>query len=115
MRRFCLPHALLAWTHTYQRCAASTLLRHPILITAIRWYRNFNRLSIAYALRLGLGPDLPWVDEPSPGTLGFSAGRIRTCLLAYLCRHSLFCMLHRSFQYGFDAYRTLPYHMRSEM
>ncbi|GAW30222.1 hypothetical protein ULO1_27920, partial [Carboxydocella sp. ULO1] len=29
---------------------------------------------------LGLGPDLPWADEPSPGNLRFSAGRILTCL-----------------------------------
>ncbi len=31
---------------------------------------------------LGLGPDSPWVDEPSPGTLGLSADRILTCLFA---------------------------------
>ncbi len=95
----------------FQSCAVPTLLRHPILITTLWWYRNFNRLPIAYALRLGLGPDLPWVDEPSPGTLRFSAGRILTCLLAYLCRHSLFCRLHCSFRYSFAACRTLPYHL----
>ena len=73
------------------------------------WHRIFNRLSIAYALRLGLGPGLPWADEPSPGNLRFSAGRILTCLLAYSYRHSLFCTLHHSLRYGFSAYRTLPY------
>ena len=31
---------------------------------------------------LGLGPDLPWVDEPSPGTLWLSTGEILTHLLA---------------------------------
>ena len=41
---------------------------------------------------LGLGPDLPWADEPSPGNLGLS-----TC--AFLARISLlipaFSLLHR--------------------
>jgi hypothetical protein len=27
-----------------------------------------------------LGPDLPWEDDPSPGTLRFSADKILTCL-----------------------------------
>ena len=31
---------------------------------------------------LGLGPDLPWVDDPSPGTLRLSAAWILTMLLA---------------------------------
>ena len=75
-----------------------------------RWHRIFNRFPIAYALRLGLGPGLPWADEPSPGNLRFSAGRILTCLFAYSYRHSHFCTLHHSLRYGFAAYRTLPYH-----
>jgi hypothetical protein len=29
---------------------------------------------------LALGPDLPWADEPSPGTLRLSADKILTCL-----------------------------------
>ena len=29
---------------------------------------------------LALGPDLPWADEPTPGTLRLSADRILTCL-----------------------------------
>ena len=77
--------------------------------TVLRWYRNFNRFSIAYAFRLGLGPDLPWADEPSPGILRFSAGRILTCLFVYLYRHSHFHALQHSLRYTFAAYRTLPY------
>ena len=46
------------------------------------WYRNINLFAIAYASRLGLGPDLPWEDDPCPGNLRFSAGMILTCLLA---------------------------------
>ena len=74
-------------------------------------YWNLNQLSIAYALRLGLGPDLPWADEPSPGNLRFSAGRILTCLIVYLYRHSLFCTLHVSFPSRFSGYRTLLYQL----
>jgi len=74
------------------------------------WHRILNRLSIAYALRLGLGPGLPWADEPSPGNLRFSAGRILTCLIAYSYRHSHFCTVHCSSRYSFCPYRTLPYH-----
>ena len=81
---------------------------HPSI--GVWWHRILNRFSIAYALRLGLGPGLPWADEPSPGNLRFSAGRILTCLLAYSYRHSHFCTLHHSLRYSFAAYRTLPYH-----
>ncbi len=34
-----------------QRCAAPTLLRHPIAHNGSRWYWNFHQLSIAYASR----------------------------------------------------------------
>ena len=60
---------------------------------------------------LGLGPDLPWADEPSPGILRLPAGRILTCLIVYLYRHSLFCVLHMSFPSCFAAHRTLLYQL----
>lgn len=31
---------------------------------------------------LALGPDSPWADWPGPGTLGLSAGKVLTCLVA---------------------------------
>jgi hypothetical protein len=31
---------------------------------------------------LALGPDSPWADWPAPGTLGLSAGKVLTCLIA---------------------------------
>ena len=71
-------------------------------------YWNLNQLSIAYALRLGLGPDLPWADEPSPGNLRFSAGRILTCLIVYSYRHSHFLALQHSLRYTFAAARNAP-------
>ena len=58
---------------------------------------------------LALGPDLPWADEPSPGILRFSAGRILTCLFAYLYLHSHFLTLQHSFRYTFSVLRTLLY------
>ncbi len=44
--------------------------------------RNLRLLSIAYALCLGLGPDLPWGDERCPGSLRLSVGRILTARFA---------------------------------
>ena len=53
-------------------------------------YRNINLLSIAYdVLVLGLGPDLPWGDEPSPGNLRLSMGRILTFLSLLMPAFSL--------------------------
>jgi len=91
-----------------QRRAWSTLPGHPIS-NGNWWHRNLHRLSIAYAFQPRLRSGLPWADEPSPGNLRLSAGRILTCLFAYSYRHSLFCTLHHSLRYSFAAYRTLPY------
>ena len=41
---------------------------------------------------LGLGPDLPWADEPSPGNLGLSTGRFLACLSLLI---PAFSLLHR--------------------
>ena len=58
---------------------------------------------------LALGPDSPWADWPGPGTLGLSAGKVLTCLIAtHACiltptpstAESLRC---------FTGCRTLPY------
>ena len=105
-----LPSYLLRRTQPTVRCAYPPVSPHPN--SGYRWYWNFNQLSIAYALRLGLGPDLPWADEPSPGILRFSAGRILTCLIVYSYRHSHLYTLHYSLRYSFDAYTTLPYRLQ---
>ena len=55
-----------------------------------RWYRNLYLLSIAYDhLVLGLGPDLPWADEPSPGNLRLSTGMFLACLALLIPAFSL--------------------------
>jgi hypothetical protein len=63
---------------------------------------------------LALGPDSPWADWPAPGTLGLSAGKVLTCLIAtHACiltptpstTGSLRC---------FTGCRTLPYPTKPE-
>ena len=103
----CTSSYALERTQPTVRCAYLPVSPH--CSDGYRWYWNLNQLSIAYALRLGLGPDLPWADEPSPGILRFSAGRILTCLFAYLYLHSHFSTLQHSFRYTFSVLRTLLY------
>ena len=38
---------------------------------------------------LGLGPDLPWADEPSPGNLGLSTCRFLACISLLIPAFSL--------------------------
>ena len=108
--RFCLSCALLAWTRFSNRA-----LNLPFCVTP-SFKRTYGGTGISTRcpsptpFGLSLGPDLPWADEPSPGNLRFSAGRILTCLLAYLCQHSHFSTVHYSLRYSFNQLRTLPYH-----
>ena len=87
-----LASYLLGRTQPTVRCAYPSVSPHRN--NDHRWYWNLYQLSIAYASRLGLGPDLPWADEPSPGNLRFSAGGILTLLIVYSYQHSHFCTLH---------------------
>ena len=65
-------------------------------LNRLRRYRNINLLSIAYdSLVLGLGPDLPWADEPSPGNLRLSTAWILTRLSLLIPAFSLPCSPHR--------------------
>ena len=40
---------------------------------------------------LGLGPDLPWADEPSPGNLGLSTCMFLACISLLIPAFSLLC------------------------
>ena len=40
---------------------------------------------------LGLGPDSPWADEPSPGNLGLSTCRFLACISLLIPAFSLLC------------------------
>jgi hypothetical protein len=58
---------------------------------------------------LALGPDSPWADWPGPGTLGLSAGKVLTCLIA---THACILTPHTSTTPslgGFSGEGTLPY------
>ena len=58
---------------------------------------------------LALGPDSPWADWPGPGTLGLSAGKVLTCLIAtHACILTPTPSTTRSLC-GFTGCRTLPY------
>ena len=93
----------------FQPRAQPILLRHPFPLTGSGGRGFSTPYPSPTPLGLGLGPGLPWADEPSPGTLRLSAGRILTCLLAYLCRHSHFLPVHVTSRLRFPPVRTLPY------
>jgi hypothetical protein len=96
VNRFFLAHALRAWTRFSIRA-----LGLPCCVTP-SFNRKFGGIGLSTdcpsptPFGLGLGPGLPWADEPSPGILRLSAGRILTCLFAYLYRHYHFSPVHSS-------------------
>ena len=53
----CLPGHPTGLDGLFHQPAVPCLLRPPITHNGHGWYRNVHRLSIAYALCLGLGPD----------------------------------------------------------
>ena len=58
---------------------------------------------------LALGPDSPWADWPGPGTLGLSAGKVLTCLIAtHACIRTPAPSTVESL-HGFTGNGTLPY------
>ena len=69
---------------------------HAILLCQCITHKGGTGISTSYpsptTVVLGLGPDLPWADEPSPGILGLS-----TCkFLAYISLLiPAFSLLHR--------------------
>ena len=64
---------------------------------------------------LALGPDSPWADWPGPGTLGLSAGKVLTCLIAtHACILTPTPSTARSLC-GFTGCRTLPYPTRTSL
>jgi hypothetical protein len=69
--------------------AGPTPLRHPFTHIAMQWYRNVDRLSIAYGSRPRLRPDSPAADQHRCGTLRHSVGRILTALALLIPAFSL--------------------------
>ena len=81
VRRICLPHSLRAWTHFSNR-ALNLPFCVPTSVSDKGGIGFSTDCPSPTPFGLGLGPDLPWADEPSPGNLRFSVGRILTCLFA---------------------------------
>ena len=82
----CLPKCLDGF---YHQPALPILLCHCLVLT-LKVVQEYQPVVIAYDhLVLGLGPDLPWVDEPSPGNLRLSMGRILTSLSLLMPAFSL--------------------------
>ena len=107
--RICLLYSLLAWAYSTNGTLNLSFCVTPLLITLPGGIGISTNCPSPTPFGLGLGPDLPWADEPSPGNLRFSAGGILTLLFAYSYRHSLFYPLHQTLQSNFSANRMLPY------
>ena len=81
--RICLDRPPTDLATPYPMALKPTLLRHPIVQTRFWWYRNFLPcFPSPTPFGLGLGSDLPWADEPSPGNLRLSANGILTRFIA---------------------------------
>ena len=96
-----------------QRCAQSTLLCHPFTQTVLWWGRNFNRLSIAYAIGPRLRSRLTLSGRAflrKPWAFG---GQDSHLPYRYSYRHSHFPPVHLSLRSGFCPVGTLPYHFSS--
>ena len=78
--------------------------------SVILQYRNFNLLSIDYAFRIALGPDLPRADQLYSGNLRYSAEGFSPSS-RYSFRHSLFDAIHSSLRYCFVSHPMLLYQL----
>ena len=69
---------------------------HAILLRQRITHKGGTGISTSYPSPttsvLGLGPDLPWADEPSPGNLGLSTCRFLACISLLI---PAFSLLHR--------------------
>ena len=68
---------------------------HAILLCQRFAHKGGTGISTSYpsptTVVLGLGPDLPWADEPSPGNLGLSTCRFLACISLLIPAFSLLC------------------------
>ena len=74
------------------------------------WYRNLDRLSIAYGWRPRLRPDSPAADDHRCGTLRHSVGRFRTVLALLIPAFALVAPPGLAPAAPSPATTTLPYH-----
>ena len=107
--RICLQLTLRVWTRFSIRALGLPCCVTPSFVAVAGGIGISTDCPSPTPFGLGLGPGLPWADEPSPGSLRLSAGRILTCLFAYLYRHYHFLPVHSSLRYCFHPTGTLPY------
>ena len=66
---------------------------HAILLCQCITHKGGTGISTSYpsptTVVLGLGPDLPWADEPSPGNLGLSTCMFLACISLLIPAFSL--------------------------
>ena len=97
------PHHASGKQHAYfTTCSPKRLDRyyhqpaHAILLCQCITHKGGTGISTSCpsptTFVLGLGPDLPWADEPSPGNLGLSTGRFLACVSLLI---PAFSLLHR--------------------
>lgn len=82
----------------------------PLRSSGLRWYRNINRLSIAYASRPRLRSRLTLSGRAFLRKPWACGGKDSHLPFRYSYRHSHFHTVHMSFRSCFDPYGTLPYH-----
>ena len=97
------PHHSSGNQHAYfTTCSPNCLDRlyhqpaHAILLCQCITHKGGTGISTSYpsptTVVLGLGPDLPWADEPSPGNLGLSTCMFLACISLLI---PAFSLLHR--------------------
>ena len=72
-----VPAPASARRHRHARLASGIQPGRPNTGTGIS-----TRCPSTTPVGLALGPDSPWADWPGPGTLGLTAGKVLTCLIA---------------------------------
>ena len=88
----CIPVLQLARSFPSLRQASPSVSLH--LSNGFGGIGIFTDCPSPTAFALGLGPDLPWVDDPSPGNLGYSTAQFLTSLSLLIPAFSLvFCPL----------------------
>ena len=99
-------------THLYRNPMTGlfSLLRHSIVITKYTGTEILICCPSPTHFCLGLGPDLPWEDDPSPGNLRFTANKILTCF--FVTHSDILTSLSSARSYDLtSAYKgTLLYH-----
>ena len=92
---------VLHYIPIYLPCPGSSSFRVCLSFCVPASFKRFRSVQesqpVVHRLRLyvlGLGPDLPWVDEPSPGNLRLSTEKILTSLSLLIPAFSLLLRPH---------------------